>query len=446
MASMSLCFKKLPMKLIVGAAIASQSACGWLGQSEAPPLPGERISVLELERTLEPDPRIADLKVRLPAPYVNRHWPQAGGYAGHAMHHLSLAEAPKVVWKADIGAAADDETRILVSPIVAGGVVYTMDAMSQVSAFDASDGRLFWRVSLQPEEEEPGEFGGGLAYRGTQLFAATGYGDVFSLDPKTGAQVWRAGLGRPIRSEPTVSAKSIYVITYDNQLYSLNADDGTTQWNHVGIAEVAGLIGAANAAAESDVVVAPYSSGELFAFRSDNGRVLWNDSLIRRRGSTGLSELSDINGRPVIDRGRVYAVSHGGRMVAIDIRTGERIWDQNIAGVQSPWIAGDFLFVLTTANDLVCLSRREGRIRWVRPLPRYGDEEEREDPIQWLGPVLAGDRLILVSSDARAIAISPYTGKMMSELDLPSGATVGPVVADDTLYVLTKDAQLTAWR
>ncbi len=133
-------------------------------------------------------------------------------------------------------------------------------------------------------------------------------------------------------------------------------------------------------------------------------------------------------------------------MVAIDIRTGERIWDQDIAGVQSPWIAGDFLFVLTTANDLVCLSRREGRIRWVRALPRYEDEEDREDPIQWLGPVLASDRLILVSSDGRAVAISPYTGKMLGMLDLSGGATVAPVVAGNTLYVLTKDAQLTAWR
>lgn len=168
MASMSLGFTKLPMILIVGVAITGQAACGWLGESEAPPLPGERISVLELERTLEPDPRIADLKVRLPAPYANQHWPQAGGYAGHAMHHLSLSEDPKKVWNADIGDAADDETRILVSPIVASGVVYTMDAMSQVSAFDASDGKLFWRISLKPEEEEPGEFGGGLAFRGTQ--------------------------------------------------------------------------------------------------------------------------------------------------------------------------------------------------------------------------------------------------------------------------------------
>ncbi|MCG8692871.1 MAG: PQQ-binding-like beta-propeller repeat protein [Minwuiales bacterium] len=415
-------------------------------EDEAPPLPGERISVLELERTLEPDPRIADLQVRLPRPYVNPHWPQAGGYASHSMQHLALGENIRPAWTASIGKGADGDTRILTSPIVASGIVFTMDAVAQVAAFDARTGRRYWTENLSPDGEEKGEFGGGVAYNGRQLYVATGYGDVFALDPRNGKRIWHRNIGLPIRAEPTVSAGMVFVVSYDNQLHTLSAEDGSVVWTHVGIAEVAGLLGGANPAAASGLVIAPYSSGELFAFRSDNGHVAWSDSLIRRRQITGLSNLSDIRGRPVIDDGRVYAVGHAGRMVAIDLRTGERVWEQEIGGVQTPWIAGDYIYVVTTEAEVVCLSRREGRIRWVQRLDRYEDARDKDGPIQWHGPVLAGDRLLVTSSHGIATAISPYTGRILGSVKLSESAAVAPIVADGTLYILTDDAQLTAWR
>ena len=79
--------------------------------------------------------------------------------------------------------------------------------------------------------------------------------------------------------------------------------------------------------------------------------------------------LADIRGRPVIDRGRVFAVSHSGRMAAIDLRTGDRVWEQEIGSSHSPWVAGDYVFVLANDNELVCLTRDEGKVRWVRQLP-----------------------------------------------------------------------------
>lgn len=419
---------------------------GIFGGSEAPPLPGERLAVLDLERTLTPDPRIAGLEVRLPRPAVNPHWPQAGGYASHSMQHLGLRDGIRPIWTIDVGSDAGAKTRILSSPVVASGLLFAMDARTNVAAYSAGDGKPQWRRSLRAKGEESGEFGGGLAYSGTMLYVATGYGEVLAINPGTGNTVWKQSIGLPIRAEPTVSSGLVFVVSYDNQLFALSTEDGRVVWNHVGIAEVAGLIGAANPAAAAGVVVAPYSSGELFALRAENGRMIWSDSLQRRRRIAGVSDLGDINGRPVIDRGIVYAISHAGRMVAIDLRTGERLWDQDLAGVQTPWVVGDFIFLITVDNQLVCLSRREGRIRWVTPLARFEDVEDKENPIQWYGPVLAGDRLLLVSSHGRAVAVSPYTGRVLGQEKLDNGAVVAPVVANGMLYIMDEDAIITAWR
>ncbi len=418
----------------------------WLGDPEEPPLPGERISVLSLERRPEPDPRIADLQVRLPRPWRNPEWPQVGGYANHAMHHIEVPGPLAQAWVADVGEGASDDRRLLATPVVGGGLVFTFDAAGRVSVFDAETGRRHWRVATLPEDEEDDAFGGGVAYDGGRLYVATGAGEVICLDARSGAEVWRVAVGAPIRAAPTVSEARVFVVTYDNQLFALNAGNGSLLWTHSGIAEGAQLLGAPSPAVAGGIVIAAYSSGELFALRADSGRVAWTDTLVFGTPTGSLAALGDINGNPVIDRDLVFAVSYAGRLVAVKLRDGARVWEQDISGVQTPWIAGDFLFVLTTEGDVLCLSRRDGRIRWVRPLPRYEDPEDREDLIFWSGPILVSDRLIVVGSHGEAISISPYSGRVLGRLGLPGETDLAPVVANGTIYILTNDAELVALR
>ena len=133
-------------------------------------------------------------------------------------------------------------------------------------------------------------------------------------------------------------------------------------------------------------------------------------------------------------------------MVSIDLRTGDRIWEQDIGGVHAPWVAGDFIYVLSASNELICLTRADGRVRWTRALPEWENEEKKKDAIFWGGPVLAGDRLIVVSSEGVAFSVSPYTGLPLGREEFPDGVFVNPIVADKTLYVLTDEADLIALR
>ena len=180
------------------------------------------------------------------------------------------------------------------------------------------------------------------------------------------------------------------------------------------------------------------------ALRVENGTPVWTDQLTRTGTVTSLSALNDIAGRPVIDRDRVFAISHSGRMVSIDLRTGERIWTRDIGGVQTPWVAGDFVFLVTSSQEVLAISRRDGRIRWITPLQRWRNPERRSDPVEWSGPVLVSERLVLVSSRGEAVMLSPETGEVLGNLSIPGPSMIAPVVANETVYVLTDDARLTA--
>jgi outer membrane protein assembly factor BamB len=410
------------------------------------PLPGTRISVLNLEHNLEADPKLNALVISVPRPYDNNAWPDAGGYPDHAMYHLALGYKLARAWTANVGDGASRYGRVVAQPVVADGRIFAMDAQDIVSAFDEKSGKRLWRFDPQPKDSGDATYGGGVAVSGDRIYLGTGYGQVLALEAATGKEIWRVKVAAPIHSPPTVAKGHVFAITVENELNVLAAEDGKREWTHNGIPEPAELAGGAAPAIAGDVVVVPYSSGELFALRIENGRALWSDSLAAAQPVGALSSMADIRGAPVIDRDRVLAISHSGLMVSIDLRTGDRIWEQDIGGVYAPWVAGEFIYVLSAANELLCLTRADGRVRWSRALPQWENPEKKKDPIFWSGPVLAGDRLIVISSEGVAYSVSPYTGQALGHEDFPDGVFVNPVVADKTLYVLTDEADLIALR
>ena len=428
--------------LFVGLAL---TGCSWFA-SKKQPLPGERISILSLDRQLKPDPDLAKTAIILPKPVVNPDWPQPGGFPNHAMQHLALPNTLNQAWKTSVGEGSSRYTQVLAQPIVAKGRVYAMDGGSQVGAYDAATGNQIWQVDVKPRDSRGNSFGGGVAFWKDRLYVSTGYGQVLALEPASGKVIWKASAGAPVRSGPTVADGRIFVVTVENELVVLATDDGRRLWSHNGIPETAGLVGSSSPAVEGEVVVVGYSSGELFALTVENGRVLWSDNLAGASSADAVSALADIRGRPVIDRGRVFAASHSGRMVSINLRSGERNWEQDIGSSHGPWVAGDYVYVLSTENELVCLTRNDGKVRWVQRLPSYQDEKAKEDPIRWVGPVLGGDRLIMLSSDGWALSVSPYTGQPLGREEMPAGAFVDPVIANNTLFLLTDTAELSAYR
>ncbi len=430
--------------------VTSLSACdmidGILSKSKTP-LPGERLPVFAERTELEPDKDMANVQVVLPAPTVNDSWPQSGGFANYAMHNLAIADSPQIIWTADVGAGSTSSRILTTPPVVAEGKVFAKDAQSTVSAFNADTGQLLWRVTLKPEKaRDSDEFGGGLAYYGGKLFVTTGYAAVYSLDPNDGTEVWVSTVSAPVRGAPLVFADRVFVIGIDNKLQALAAVDGAELWQYSALQETSGYVGGNSPAASGEYVVAPFTSGELVGLRLENGRSMWNETMIGARGEVrAFGNLTDIRGRPVIDRGLVLAMGTAGQLAAIDLRSGQRVWERGIGGNQTPWAAGRFVFVTTGSADVAALSRDDGKIKWVTPLTQYHDES-RKRPVLWSGPVLAGDRLLIAGTLGELLAVSPYTGEILGKMDLRDPVRLGPVIANRTIYVLTDSGRLIALR
>jgi outer membrane protein assembly factor BamB len=439
--------RQLRFGIIVAAAIAA-GGCGIFGHKKpSTPVLGQRIAVLATESDVSVDPATAALPMSLPAPVVNPAWSQSGGNASKAMGHIALGASLAQAWEVSIGQGTSLAARLAAAPIVADGRIYTIDTLATVRAFDAQTGAPLWRTQFGTEKgNDSALFGGGLAYANGRIYATNGLGFVDALDATNGGVVWQVRPGGPLRGSPTIAGDAVYVMSQDNQIYSLKLADGTTNWSEAAALEIAGIFGVASPAYAQGTIVAGFSSGELNAYRYENGRVVWQDALARTTIRTSVSSLSDIDADPVIDNGQVIAIGQGGRMVAMELITGQRMWELNLAGIATPWVAGDWVFVVTSDAKLMAIGRASGKIRWITQLPEFRNEKSKNGPINYSGPILAGGRLIVTSTNGAITFVNPDNGAVEGRTSVKSSISLPPVAANNTLYVLDDSGRLHAFR
>lgn len=427
---------------------------------------GERIPVLTTESSAGADAAIASTPVIVPPADANASWPQPGGNPAKAIGNVALGAQPDQAWAVNLGKAGAS-ARLAAAPVIADGHLFVIDAQANVRALDARTGRELWSTQLKakpgPALKRAGVmgllgqkerkrfsrslFGGGVSYDGGKLYATSGLGEVAQLDAATGKIGWQVTPGGPLRGAPSVANGSLYVMSQDNQLFALSEADGSTEWTASGPLETAGVFGVAAPSIARSTVVAGFSSGDLNAYRYENGQVVWQDTLTRTSMSTTVGDVTDIDASPVLDESRVYAVGAGGRMVALDLVTGQRLWEINIGGISTPALGGEWLFVVADDAKLYCVERTTGKIRWVSQLQRWKNEKKSKNQIFWNGPVLAGGRLVLTNSIGEVAYVAVADGKVQAtERAAKKPFTLPPVVAGNTLYLLASDGHLTAWR
>lgn len=407
-------------------------------------LPGERVDIRAqtvVENQIRP--------VNLPAARVNADWSHRNGSPGHVIVHPALGPTLSPVFVADIGEGNSKSARITSYPVVADGVIYTLDARARVTATGV-DGASIWTRDLTPGRDNAGDAsGGGISVAGGQVYVTTGFGEITALDAATGAEVWVQDLDAPANAAPTVRGDLVYVVARDSTAWALDTGNGRIRWQRSATPSTANFAGGASPAVNGEFVILPFSSGEVLATYPRGGLTRWSTVVSGDRVGNAAGVINDISGDPVIVGNRVYIGNFGGRTVAINLRDGARTWTAAEGSVGPVWPVGNAVYLINDINELVRLDNRTGKPVWRTALPSYeGDERSNRQKriFAHFGPVLAGGRLIVTSSDGFIRQFDPASGALLGQVALPGGAASGPIVAGETLYVLTKNGELRAFR
>lgn len=425
--------------LVAGLLAALTAGCG----EKDVILPGERVDIREVEAFVnQAGP------VNFAAPRVNADWTHRNGGPDHQISNPALGTTLSLVFAADIGAGDSRRARITAEPVVAGNVIYTLDAAANVVATSTS-GAAIWATNLKPRRPRTTLMsGGGVSVSAGKVFATTGYGELTVLDAATGREIWTQDLDAPGTSAPTVRGDLVYVVARNSAAWALDVATGRIQWQLSATPTVANFGGGAGVAATSDIAVFPFPSGEVIATFPQGGIQRWTAVISGGRLGQASAAIDDISGDPVIVADRVYVGNFGGQVAALNLFDGERIWTAPEGTLGPVWPAGNAVFLVNDLNELVRLDAATGAPVWRVQLPVAEDtKSRRQQPIAaHFGPILAGGRLIVASSDGNLRSYDPASGVLIGAVQIPSGAASSPVVAGDTLYVISKSGQLLAFR
>jgi outer membrane protein assembly factor BamB len=421
-------------------------------------LPGERFDVrtpLDASIPTEGEPAPTDtgvanrsVPITLPSPVVNADWTHRGSNARHLAPHVALSAQPARVWTADIGEGNSRRNRIATTPVVAGGQVFTLDSAGTVTATSAG-GATAWQVSLVPPNDSGSEAsGGGLAFGDGKVFVTTVYGELVALDPATGGVVWRQRFLGPVTSAPTVAEGIVYVVGDDNSAWAVTVSDGRLRWEIPAAPSTPGRLGGAGPAVAGDLVLLPFPSGQLVGALRKGGVEVWRASVAGRRLGRAYGLVSEISADPVVAGPVTYVGNASGRLVALETRSGEQIWAAVEGATTTVALGGGSIFLVNDESRLVRLDADTGEVIWQVELPYFvNDKPNRRKAIfAHYGPILAGGRLVIASSDGLLRFFSPTDGSLVGSLEIPGGAAAAPVAAGGAIYVVGAEGQLHAFR
>lgn len=438
-------FRTTPFVLALGAAVALVLA----GCNRERPLEGTRVDIRTPFGAAPAQPPQTARPIALPAQSANPSWTHRQGLNGARPSHPALSASPQRIWSAAIGAGDSRRQRLATDPVVSGNAVFTLDARARVQATSTA-GQPLWSTDLTPPgQRSPTASGGGLAVDGGRLYVTSAFAFVAALDAATGREIWRVDFNAPITGAPAVQGDRVFVTANDSTLWSLDAATGRIDWTIAGSESITTVARGSAPAVAGDLVLMPTEAGELTAVRRANGGIAWTSVVTGRRVGAAYAVVSAITGDPVVDGNRVYAANHQGRLVALDRANGSTIWAAREAAFAPVWPVGGSVFLVTDENRLMRLNAADGTAIWSVELPLYQPTRRvrnRSAIFAQHGPVLAGGRLWVASSDGALRGFDPVSGAQALELQVPGGAASGPVVAGQTMYILGRDGQLHAYR
>lgn len=445
--------KKTQLALLCAASLFSLSACqtvgnilGGSGQTPDVEETGWTPMVLGDER-LQADPELATTAIVLPVAQTLDSWPEAGARPSKQVGHVNAARELTVAWRSDAGTGSGRDRALTAAPIASTDTIFVFDASQTIRAFDLVTGAPRWSQEIDSgNRRDRLSIGGGFALSEGRLVVSSGYGSVMALDASNGAVIWERAMEAPMTGSPTIKDGRIFVVSNNNEVFAMSLADGSIEWTDQAISETARVLGSPSPAAIEDIVVVPYSSGEVIAYLASNGRRLWTDALSRSGRFTPISSINDIAARPVLAGGLVIAANQSGVTAAIDGRSGNRVWAQGIGSTQAPAMVGEYIFVMGTDGTLAALQAGTGRVFWATQLDEFENMDDEKGRISYSGPLVASGRLLLVSSTGDLIAFDPQTGQELARLDLGDAVYLEPIAVGERVYVLTDEARLIAIR
>jgi len=331
----------------------------------------------------------------LPAPNFDWLTGRSGASKPGPLPELVASATATIHWQTSVG-----KSRSGLSPAVLPDAIYAAALDGTLVRLDPATGRTVWRVSAgKPLSAGPGA-------DATLVVVGTDKGDVLAFEPD-GKPLWTARVSSEVISPPTVSEGSVVVTSGDGRIYGLAAADGKTRWVNQRTNPPLTVRNSAGGVASRGGVFIGVAGGRLLALDSKTGTIGWDAAVATPKGATELERIADVTSRPWIEERQACAVAYQGRLACFEILRGTPTWTRDVSSLSG--ISGDdaLYYVIDDAGAVHALDRSTGASLW------------KQDKLAARRPAagqLAGEFLAVVDIEGYVHLVATKTGNYAGRL------------------------------
>ena len=400
----------------------------------------DRISVLSYSSDLLISTELDSKKIILSQAREVNYWSQSGQNPQNNLSHIYSDlkfENKKKILK-DSNSATNT-----IQPIYFEGNLCNVSTKGFLRCLDTNTEEILFEVDLKTEFEKNYDIiRGGLAYFDDQIVLADGYGQVKVFSGIDGSIIWENNINLPILSAPIIYRGYIYFITLNNKIYAMDFTTGEVKWSFQTIFDDKKSLFTGVPAAIDNIIIAPFSNGEIIAFIYDTGSILWSEN-VSKVSSLSNFDIKDIAANPVISDDKIYTLSNNGKLVATNMINGSLAWSLEISGTNSPSISNMQLYVIDNESRLFCINKMSGEIYWITQLEENKNGKKSGKSNDWKGPYLINGLLYTLSTHGELLSISPITSEILSSKNIKiTGISIDPVILSKNIFIIDNNSNI----
>ncbi|MBM3590734.1 MAG: hypothetical protein FJX30_05135 [Alphaproteobacteria bacterium] len=406
------------------------------------------IAVLNQDNRLIVDNNLDKIPINLPTPRNNVSWIGSSSLVNQNIENIAKNYSSKEIgwffkkndihikrtWYKNMFYIEDFAKSFVYSPVIINDKIFVLDSSGDLTSFLLTTKKTIWHKRVFNKLWLKNYKVAHLGACNNKLFAVAGVNQIKAINQDNGKILWEKDLSVIFNSTPICDGESVFITSSDNKTFALSATDGEIKWIHYGIPKSLAIFGNAQVVISQDLAIASYSSGEIYAINKKSGEELWSSELNSNQNFNSNFFLSDVDATPLVKDGVVYAIGNGGLMRAIVAKNGDEKWNLPIASVVDFWLAGDFLYVINNDNQLFAVYKKTGTIKWQVQLEKYRNPKKISSRHNYIGVVMAGNKLLVARQDGEMLIISPFDGKIEKNYSLNKRILHAPIVIGNKIY------------
>ncbi len=349
------------------------------------------------------------------------------------------------IWHNSVGDGAGD-SGVRLRPEVVDGVVYADSTDGTLAALDATSGKTLWSKSSRThgwfgwgdKKRKDALYAGGPVVSGDLLAVGTLDGHVYAVNAKDGSPRWEAMLNSEVLASPAIAGELVVVRTADGRVHGLDAATGEARWTYDQTpVPLLSLRGNGRPLVANGVVFFGSDGGKMQALRLDNGEKLWEQTMASGEGRTEIERLDDADGSILLDGSTLYGAAYHGNLMAIDGPSGRPMWAQPFSTYTSLAV-GNAVYGVDDQSQVMAFEKTGGANMWKNDKLMY----------RWLtGPAVQGNYVVVGDVEGYVHWLQTGDGALAARERLSRKAIrAQPVVVGDTVYVEDIDGRIGAYR